>query len=144
MKLQIASSQKRAWMFCLLLGWVGTSVCSSGAGFWEAVFDGEEVTAVNAKEFNGYVRAKLPSGSFQPETFAFGNGGCLSGDFMRDPTFDGLSFPVIARSLAGPLATQNFLPASDPKSTELFAGLGHIFARDAQRRPYLWHDIRIR
>jgi len=38
---------------------------------------------------------------------------------MRDPTLDGLSFPAIARLLAGPLASQNYLSATDPKSTKL-------------------------
>jgi hypothetical protein len=38
---------------------------------------------------------------------------------MRDPTLDGLSFPAIARLLAGPLASQNYVPANDPKSTKL-------------------------
>jgi hypothetical protein len=113
------SWRHRALKFCLLLGWVGLSAVSSGAGFWETFFDGEQLTAVNAKEFNGYVRAKLPSGSFQPETFVFGNGGRLTGNIMRDPTLDGVSFPAIARLLAGPLASQNYLPAKDPKSTKL-------------------------
>jgi hypothetical protein len=119
MKLRTPSWQKRVLRFCLLLGWVGTPIISSGAGIWQTFFDGEQLTAVNAKEFNGYVRPKLPGGSFQRETFAFGNGGNLFGNPMRDPTLDDLSFPAIARSLAGPLATQNYLPASDPKSTEL-------------------------
>jgi hypothetical protein len=114
-----AWSQKRVLMFCLLLSWFGASVVSAGTGFWEALFDGEEFTAVNAKEFNGYVRTKLPGGSYQRETYVFGNGGILTGNPMRDPTLDDLSFLAIAHSLAEPLASQNYLPASDPKSTEL-------------------------
>ena len=38
---------------------------------------------------------------------------------MRDPTFDGLGFPNIARTLAVPLASQKYLPAHDPQSTKL-------------------------
>jgi len=106
--------------FCLLLGWGAITATSSRAGFLETLFRGEELTAVNSKEFNGYVRSKLPDGSFQPETFAFGEGGVLPGaPSMRDPTFDGLGFPNIARILAGPLASQKYLPAHDPQSTKL-------------------------
>jgi hypothetical protein len=38
---------------------------------------------------------------------------------MRDPTFDCLGFPDIARLLAGPLASQKYLPSHDPQATNL-------------------------
>jgi len=103
--------------FCILLSGIEGSASSSGAGFWETLFDGEQLTAINAKEFNGYVRTRLPNGLYQPETFAFGKGGSRS--WMRDPTLDGLSFSALARILAEPLAAQNYLPARDPESTKL-------------------------
>ena len=111
--------RKRALELCLLVGWGAMAAPASGAGFWAALSGDEEPTAVNAKEFNGYVRPRLPDGAFKPETFAFGEGGVLPGETRRDPTFDSLCFSDIARVLAGPLARQNYLPAPDSASTNL-------------------------
>jgi hypothetical protein len=86
--------------------------------------DSEQLTAVSSKQFNGYVRTKLADGSFQAETFAFGEGGLIpepsipSLDIM-DPTIDGLNFPAIAKMLSGPLASQEYVAARDPNKTKL-------------------------
>ena len=76
------------------------------------------VTAVASKVSRDYVRSKLPNGSFQPESYAFGEGGRWSGE-ISDATFDKLSFTDVARIIAGPLAVQKFLPARDPAKTRL-------------------------
>ena len=94
------------------------------AGPFSAVSGSERLTAVNSKQFNGYVRATQPDGTFQPETFAFGDGGLLPvpvipGLLFSDPTIDGLNFTGIARMLAGPLAGQNYVRALDPAATRL-------------------------
>src|ERR1017187_2954027 len=47
----------------------------------------EGVTAVASRVSKGYVRTRLPDGSFQPEEYAFGNGGRLDGPF-RDASID--------------------------------------------------------
>ena len=78
----------------------------------------EGVTAVASKVSKDYVRTKLPNGSFQPETYAFGEGGKWSGE-ISDATFDKLSFMEVARIIAGPLAVQRYIPASDPAKTRL-------------------------
>jgi hypothetical protein len=94
------------------------------AGIFDAVSPSEKLTAVSSSSHNGYVRTRLPDGSFKPETFALGDSGVL-GDFFGDqysvvdPTLDDLKFPEIVRSLAGPLASQNYISVKDPNATKL-------------------------
>jgi len=76
-----------------------------------------EVTAVASQVADDYVRAKRADGSFEPELYAFGEGGLWS--VSHDSTIDGLKFMDIARTIAGPLAGQNYLPGHDPKTTKL-------------------------
>ena len=76
------------------------------------------VTAVAAKVSDDYTRVRLPDGKFEPETYAFGQGGYWSGA-LRDKTIDELSFTQMARTIAKPLQTQNYLPTKDPKTTKL-------------------------
>jgi len=99
---------------CLLLG--GVSPLTRPAA--RAAEGNEEITAVSSKVSDGYVRPRNPDGSYKPETYAFGNGGHMSGP-MRDNTIDSLDFMSVARTIAAPLASQNYLPASDPSKTGL-------------------------
>jgi hypothetical protein len=78
----------------------------------------EGVTAIASKVSNGYVRARLPNGSFKPEYYSFGAGGNWGGEF-NDLTIDKLTFLDVAHVIAPPLATQKYLPAWDPKATRL-------------------------
>ena len=78
----------------------------------------DDITAVSAKVSDGYVRAKQPNGSFEPETYAFGEGGNWGGA-MHDDTIDKLKFIDVARTIAGPLATQSYVPTSDPGTARL-------------------------
>lgn len=78
----------------------------------------EGVTAVASKVSKDYVRAKLPDGSFQPESYAFGEGGKWAGQ-ISDATIDKLHFMDVARVIAAPLATQHFVPARDSAKTKL-------------------------
>ena len=82
-----------------------------------SIADGELV-AVASQVSEDYVRAKLPGGSFQPETYAFGKGGRWSGT-ARDPSIDDLPFVTIAHAIAGPLQEQSYLPTKDPNTTRL-------------------------
>ncbi len=77
-----------------------------------------DITAVSSRVSDGYARTKLADGSFQPETYAFGEGGHLSGS-TADETIDKLKFIEVARTITGPLAGQQYLPAKDPKQTKL-------------------------
>lgn len=83
-----------------------------------AVEGAEGITAVASRVSKDYVRTKLPDGSFQRETYAFGKGGD-SGGPIRDETIDKLGFMDIARIIAVPLAGQNYFPAKDPNKTKL-------------------------
>jgi hypothetical protein len=76
------------------------------------------VTAVSSKVSNGYVRKKLPDGSFQPEFYAFGKGGNWGGQ-ISDVTIDKLTFLDVAHVIAEPLAGRKYFPARDPGSTRL-------------------------
>jgi hypothetical protein len=110
-----------------LLAVLGLAAASTGAGatgIFSTISESETLTAVNSKQFNGYIRARLPDGSYQAETFAFGDGGMLpvpaiAGLVYADPTIDALKFREIAGMLAGPLASQNYVRATDPGTTRL-------------------------
>src|SRR5271157_635947 len=109
---------------CLLAAVAAVSASISGAGPFSSISDSEKLTAVSSNAHNGYVRTRQADGSFQPETFAYGNGGVVEGFFndrfvASDPTIDDVTFPEIAHMLAGPLASQNYLPARDPNTTRL-------------------------
>jgi hypothetical protein len=111
----------RIW---LLAAVATTSAPPSEAGPFSSMSDSEKLTAVSSSAHNGYVRTHLADGSFQPETFAYGNGGVVEGLFtdqflVSDPTIDNVTFPAIAHMLAEPLAGQSYLPARDPNSTKL-------------------------
>jgi hypothetical protein len=76
------------------------------------------VTAIASSVSKDYLRAKLPDGSFQPESYAFGEGGVWGGE-INDATIDNLHFKEVAREIAEPLASQRYFPAKDPKETKL-------------------------
>jgi len=78
----------------------------------------EGVTAVASRVSSDYVRAKLPDGSFQAESYAFGEGGKWGGN-LADATIDELHFMDVAKVIAVPLAGQNYTPSKDPKATKL-------------------------
>jgi hypothetical protein len=118
------------------------------AGPFDTFSSSEKLTAVYSTAHNGYVRVLRADGTYQPETFAFGDGGVLepgiSDQYYRvDPTIDNLSFDAIARMLAGPLASQNYVAARDPKSTNLLivvywgTTIGGSNARDGALRDYI-------
>jgi len=59
-----------------------------------------------------------PTARFKTETYAFGSGGNWGGD-IKDATIDKLNFLDVAKVIAGPLASQKYLPAKDPNNTKL-------------------------
>jgi hypothetical protein len=69
---------------------------------------------------SGYSRVKLADGSFQPETYTFGEGGRLAGSY-NDETVDKLTFLDVAKEIAGPLKKKNYIPVDDrnPEKTKL-------------------------
>src|ERR1700689_310051 len=78
----------------------------------------EGLSAVSSKVSSDYVRTKLHDGSFQPEFYAFGEGGIWGGE-IKDATIDKLHFVDVAKIIANPLATQKYLPAKNPDKTKL-------------------------
>ncbi len=76
-----------------------------------------EITAVSSRASEDYVRARQPDGSFQVETYAFGRGGCF-GSPDRDPTLERQRFEDVARIIAAPLRSQNYLPSDDSIGTK--------------------------
>jgi hypothetical protein len=103
---------------------LGCSLCAAApawAGAFSLISGSETLTAVSAREFNGYSRNQREDGTYEPETFAFGNGGTVTSQLMvtRDPTIDDVSFRSIAHKIAGPLARQNYVTGRDPGTTKL-------------------------
>ncbi len=78
--------------------------------------DPSAVTVVSSRVSDDYSRARLPDGSYKPETYAFGEGGHWTGT-VKDGSIDGLRFIEVARAVAEPLARQSYLPCRDPKAT---------------------------
>jgi hypothetical protein len=78
----------------------------------------EEFEAISAHASADYIRAKTADGSYQDETYAFGNGGYWSGP-VNDKTIEKMDFLSIAHIVAAPLANQHYVPAKDPKKTKL-------------------------
>jgi hypothetical protein len=76
------------------------------------------IEAVASKVSSDYHRNKLPDGSFQPETYAFGEGGKWAGE-ISDITIDKLKFIDVARVISAPLAQKKYIPARDPNATSL-------------------------
>jgi hypothetical protein len=100
---------------CLLLAVLGTLGVRPAA---QAASGDEEIVAVSSRASKNYVREKLPDGSFEPETYAFGNGGHVGGA-MADGTIDKLNFMDVARVAAGPLRDRKYIPATDANKTNL-------------------------
>jgi hypothetical protein len=88
-----------------------------GAPLVNAALQAEEVEAVSSKTAKDYVRRKLPDGTYQPETYAFGKGDNLSGARV-DETADSLDFMSVARAVSVPLAQKRYVPTQDPKTTQ--------------------------
>jgi hypothetical protein len=121
----------------LMAACAALSALSSLAGPFSLISGSEKMTAVSSKVFNGYVRARLPDGSFQRETYAFGNGGFAGGDrvgadsagviangadeggIAADDTIDNTTFDMMAKTVAGPLAGQDYVPTPDAAATNL-------------------------
>jgi hypothetical protein len=79
--------------------------------------DAGDAVTISSRASSGYRRTLLADGSVQPETFAFGKGGLFK-DKTRDP-IDAVDFLEVAHTIAGPLAGQKYVAATDPKTTHL-------------------------
>jgi hypothetical protein len=77
-----------------------------------------DITAVSGRTSGDYVRTKLSDGSFKPETYVFGKGGAWSGA-KWDLSMDKLTFLDVAHMIAAPLASRSYIPAKDPRTTNL-------------------------
>ena len=97
----------------LLLGCGAALLLAPGA----RAADDDEITAVSARVSDDYVRAKRADGSFEPESYAFGEGGRWGG-LLHDDTIDKVDFREVAQTVAAPLASQNYVPARDPDTTK--------------------------
>src|SRR5665213_2925905 len=95
----------------LLLRTLLLGCCAAILG--DTVGHAEEVEAIASKIGKGYVRKKLPDGSFQTETYAFGKGDNMTGARV-DPTIDKMDFMDVARILSVPLASKGYVPTRDP------------------------------
>jgi hypothetical protein len=74
--------------------------------------------AVASKVSPDYVRATMPDGSFKSEFYSFGKGGYW-GSELSDDTIDKMGFIDVLRAISPALASQKYLPATDPKVTRL-------------------------
>jgi hypothetical protein len=78
----------------------------------------EGITAVYSRVADDYSRATLPNGSFENESYVFGNGGYY-GAAIHDDTIDNLTFSDVAHTIAESLAAKNYVTSRDPNATKL-------------------------
>ncbi len=83
-----------------------------------AAENSDTITVVSSRTSEDYSRTRLSDGSFQSETYAFGEGGYYRAP-IRDETIDRESFMDIARALNGPLTAQKYLATKDPEKANL-------------------------
>jgi hypothetical protein len=83
-----------------------------------AVTDSDNITVVSSRVSGAYIRAKLPDGSFQSETYAYAKGGLWTGG-VSDASIDHMGFMDVAKTVAVPLANRNYIPTKDAKGTKL-------------------------
>jgi hypothetical protein len=96
---------------------LGLAVCAA-PGVRADPAGGDLVTVVSSKIDGNYTRSRLQDGSPATEYYAFADGGHWTGT-VRDGSIDNLPFMNVARTIAGPLQEQNYLPTRDPKATKL-------------------------
>src|SRR5947207_14782455 len=98
--LQVSASAARQLSGIFAFAALSASTCVFGAD--------EPVTAAVASQVSpDYVRAKLPNGSFEPETYAFGEGGYWAGG-LDDKTIDKIAFKEVGKVMATALSLQNY------------------------------------
>jgi hypothetical protein len=95
----------------------GACLCALSCARAAGGSDTSAVTVVSSRVSDDYNRSRLPDGTYKPETYAFGEGGHWTGT-VKDGSIDGLRFIEVARSIAEPLARQNYLPSRDPRATK--------------------------
>jgi hypothetical protein len=83
-----------------------------------ATLRAEEPVMVSSVIFNNYTRARAADGTFKPEYYTFGEGGCQT-RAITDPSMEKLNFIQIAKTIAGPLAKENYRPALSSEQAEL-------------------------
>ena len=76
------------------------------------------VEAVNSRVASDYVRARTADGHLVPEYYSFGKGGVWGGP-IADESVDHMGFLEVAHVIAPALASEKYLPASDPAKTKL-------------------------
>jgi hypothetical protein len=95
----------------LILAWCAAFACVPSS-------PAENNVAFSTRLSNGYVRKKMPDGSFKVETYAFGEGDDWGGARV-DASMDRMKFLDVAGVIAVPLAAQNYIPSHDMNSTDL-------------------------
>ncbi|HZZ20051.1 MAG TPA: hypothetical protein VFE25_11805 [Opitutaceae bacterium] len=95
---------------------IGACVAPAPLAF--AIDNAENVTVISARTSADYRRTSAAGGEFQPEHYAFAEGGRWNAE-LNDPSLDAMKFIDVARTVAVPLATQAYLPTRDPKETKL-------------------------
>lgn len=96
---------------------IGLGACLSVPAPGRAAEEDETVVVVSARVSDDYVHDKLPDGSFRIESYTFGQGGRWGGA-VKDESVEKLGFMTVARTIAGPLAHQGYVPSSDANATK--------------------------
>lgn len=108
---------RRRKFFATFQIWL-VAVVGASAALNTSIARAEEIAAVASRVSDDYIRTKLADGSFQTETYAFGEGGYSSGN-MRDPSIDKITFMEVARTMAGALRGQGYVSSGDANETKL-------------------------
>jgi len=107
-------NESQLWRTVACLTFCGLSL---GLPSTAGAADGE-IAVVSARVSEDYSHTRLPDGSFQSETYTFGEGGRMDG-MMVDQSVTKLKFIDVARTIAPTLRNQGYLPGTDPSRTKL-------------------------
>ena len=88
------------------------------AVFWVSCAVSAPSTDVFSEASPDYQRKMLPSGRYEPETYAFGKGVCLD-KLGKDKSLTVLSFHEICEILAGTLEKADYIATPGPEETDL-------------------------
>ncbi len=104
--------------FRLSIGLIAIALGCGPAAIPAQAADTPVVTAVYSSVTNGYIRTKLPDGTFKKEYYALARGHYSPG-LAKDHSIDDMAFPTVSGVVAGYLARQGYYMAQDSKSAEL-------------------------
>lgn len=98
-------------------------------------------TKVVSHVYNGYARVKQADGSYQAETFVFGDGGLVDGEPISADPVGTIGFDEVARTVAQALRGQNYVPEPAGQAPQQLIMLWYGTTRRTAEKPAAYQLI---